>query len=134
MQNKKSLLRYIVSLEYFFMAVVIGAFYFTVTDFAWYWLFVMFFIYELSLLGYTVGNKTGAWLYNAAHTIVGPALLAAIYIATNNQIALFIATTWLFHICVNRAMGYGMKHRAGNVEDTHLGKAKAHKRVARKKK
>lgn len=134
MQNKKSLLRYVVSLEYLFMAVAVGTFYFTVTDFAWYWLFVMFFVYEISVLGYMVGTKTGAWLYNTLHTIVGPAILAAIYIATDNQTILFIATTWLFHICVNRALGYGMKHRTGSVEKTHLGKAKVHKHIARKKK
>ena len=131
MQNNPSLLKHIVSLEYIFMAVAVGAFYFAVTDFAWYWLFIVFFVYDLSMLGYLINNKVGAWLYNIGHSLGGPTLLAIVYIATDNQAALFIATTWLFHIFVDRALGYGMRHRNKSFSETHLGPVK---RYPKKKK
>jgi hypothetical protein len=51
-------------------------------------------------------------LYNAAHSYVGPALLAAAAIVLPSGY-LIGALAWAFHISLDRAVGYGMRTRDG---------------------
>jgi hypothetical protein len=115
------MLKRIISLEYFFAAVLTALFFVTVGKFDWWWLIVWFLIFDISMVGYLINRRIGALTYNTGHSLIGPAILAAIYIVTNNQAVLFITTLWLFHIFVDRALGYGLKHATG-FEHTHLGK------------
>ena len=115
------MLKHIISLEYLFAAVLTALFFVTVGRFDWWWLIVLFLLFDISMVGYVVNQKIGALTYNMGHSLIGPAILAAIYIATNNQAVLFITSLWLFHIFVDRALGYGLKHSTG-FEHTHLGK------------
>lgn len=115
------MLKHIISLEYLFAAVLTALFFVTVGRFDWWWLIVLFLLFDISMVGYVVNQKIGALTYNIGHSLIGPAILAAIYIATNNQAVLFITSLWLFHIFVDRALGYGLKHSTG-FEHTHLGK------------
>jgi len=118
MQN--SILKRIVSLEYLVIAVLIAVFYIVIGGFAWYWLVVLFLLFDISAAGYLVNSKFGAALYNVGHSLIGPGLLAMIYIGTTNQAILFVTLLWLFHIFVDRALGYGLKHSTG-FNHTHLG-------------
>lgn len=118
MQNP--ILKRIVSLEYLIVAVLIAVFYIIVGEFAWYWLIILFFVFDISAVGYFFNPKVGAALYNIGHSIIGPGLLAIIYIGTTNQVILFITLVWLFHIFVDRALGYGLKHST-SFGHTHLG-------------
>jgi phosphoglycerol transferase MdoB-like AlkP superfamily enzyme len=118
MQSK--LMKRVVSTEYLVGAILVAVFYISVGNFAWYWLPVLFVVFDLSAVGYVFNPRIGALLYNLGHSLIGPTLLVAIYIATTNQTVLFIALIWLFHILVDRALGYGLKHTAG-FEHTHLG-------------
>jgi len=115
------MLKHIVSLEYLFAAVLTAIFFVSVGGFDWWWLIILFVAFDLSMIGYAVSNRVGALTYNLVHSLIGPALLAAAYIITNNQALLFITSLWLFHIFVDRALGYGLKHSKG-FEHTHLGK------------
>lgn len=72
------------------------------------------------MVGYLANSKAGALTYNIGHSLIGPALLVAVYIATSNQIVLFASLIWLFHILVDRALGYGLKHTT-SFNHTHLG-------------
>ncbi len=110
----------IVSLEYALAAVLVLAFYVIVGQFDWWWLFVLFLVVDISAIGYGISNRVGAFTYNVGHSIIGPALLAIAYVATDNKTVLFITLVWLFHIFVDRALGYGMKHTKG-FHHTHLG-------------
>lgn len=118
MQSK--LMKRVVSTEYLVAAILVAVFYITVGNFAWYWLPILFVVFDLSAVGYVFNSKVGALFYNIGHSLIGPTLLVAIYIATTNQSVLFVALLWLFHIFVDRALGYGLKHVAG-FEHTHLG-------------
>jgi uncharacterized protein DUF4260 len=51
-------------------------------------------------------------LYNALHSLIGPALLALAAIALGPG-ALIGALAWAFHICFDRSIGYGMRTRDG---------------------
>lgn len=75
---------------------------------------------DLSMLGYLGGPRAGAAFYNAFHTLLGPALLALLGLALG-MAALQVAAVWLFHIAVDRALGYGLK-LPGGFRDTHLGR------------
>lgn len=76
---------------------------------------------DLAMLGYLLGPRIGAASYNAAHMLVGPALAAVVGIGTANEALTWIAIIWLFHVAIDRALGYGLKLSTG-FRDTHLGR------------
>lgn len=118
MQSK--LMKRVVSTEYLVAAILVAVFYISVGNFAWYWLPILFVVVDLSMVGYLASSRLGALTYNIGHSLLGPTILVALYIATTNQTLLFISLIWLFHILVDRALGYGLKHTKG-FEHTHLG-------------
>lgn len=73
----------------------------------------LFLVPDVSLLGYLVGPRAGAWAYNAGHSLIGPALLA--------PFAPALAAIWVTHVGFDRALGYGLKYTAGFTA-THLGR------------
>lgn len=111
----------IVHAEYLFAAVLTAIFFVVIGRFDWWWLIVLFLVFDISMVGYLINDKIGAFTYNIGHSIIGPTILAAAYIFTDNQALFFITLLWLFHIFVDRALGYGMKHTKG-FQHTHLGK------------
>jgi hypothetical protein len=87
---------------------------------AW-WLVVLVLIApDLSFVGYARGARVGAALYNAAHSYVGPALLAGLGLLYGGGTPLAVAVLWVLHIGVDRALGYGLKYPSA-FGDTHLG-------------
>lgn len=72
----------------------------------------LFLVPDLSFLGYLAGPRIGAIAYNAAHGLVGPALLAAFAPA--------LALIWVAHVGFDRALGYGLKYET-RFGATHLG-------------
>jgi len=116
----KTLMQQIVSLESVFAAALIAMFYVSVGGYDWYWLILAFPIFDISMIGYALNPKHGAATYNLGHSIIGPAILSAVYVFTDINWMLFVALLWLFHIFVDRALGYGLKH-ATSFRHTHLG-------------
>jgi len=80
---------------------------------------------DLSFLGYLLGPRIGARVYNLAHTYLVPAVLACLGLWLYPTL-LPVACVWLTHIGVDRALGYGLKSEAG-FQQTHLGRI-GHKR------
>jgi hypothetical protein len=86
------------------------------------WLFAILFLApDLSFLAYFAGPRAGAIAYNAAHTTIGPVLLALAGFLTSYQPAVAIGLIWLGHCGIDRALGYGLKYEAG-FGFTHLGR------------
>ncbi len=79
----------------------------------------LFMVPDLSLLGYLAGPRVGALVYNAAHSLVGPLLLALVGTLALPG-ALPVALIWVAHIGMDRAVGYGLKYGAA-FGYTHLG-------------
>ena len=119
MKNSPAM-KYIVSLEHLIFAVLIAIFFVVVGGFAWYWLIILFFVVDISMVGYLINPRIGAATYNIGHSLVGPGILAILYILSTNQALLFATLIWLFHIAVDRTLGYGLKHTT-SFEHTHLG-------------
>lgn len=76
---------------------------------------------DLSMLGYLVGTRTGARVYNLGHTYLTPLLVCAVGCATHATWLLLTCTIWVAHIGFDRLMGYGLKYETA-FKDTHLGK------------
>lgn len=110
----------VLKLEYLLLAIVTAAIYINL-GFAWYWLVILFLAFDISMVGYLISKEVGAVSYNAIHSVVGPIVLVLAYILFSQEVLLFIALLWFFHIAVDRTFGYGLKHFEG-FHHTHLGK------------
>ena len=98
----------------------LGIWLFARTGASW-WLFgALILAPDLGMLGYLKGPRLGAALYNAAHTLLGPALLAIAGIALDWPMVLAVALIWGAHIGLDRALGYGLKY-SSRFAETHLG-------------
>jgi hypothetical protein len=81
---------------------------------------LLFLVPDLSMLGYLAGRRAGAACYNAAHSYLGPAALAALGMATSTHALAAVACIWAAHVGFDRLLGYGLKYGT-SFGDTHLG-------------
>ncbi|HEY5242881.1 MAG TPA: DUF4260 domain-containing protein [Polyangiaceae bacterium] len=82
---------------------------------------LLFLLPDLSMLGYLAGRRVGAAAYNAAHSYLGPAMLAVLGAAFGAHGLLCLACIWTAHVGVDRLLGYGLKYGT-SFGDTHLGR------------
>lgn len=124
----------IISTEYLLAAVLTALSFVFLGDFhQWWWLFILFPIVDISAFGYLQNARAGALTYNIGHSLIGPAIIMALYIMSSQQWELFVSLVWFFHIFVDRALGYGLKHTEG-FHHTHLGPVGKAKKKATKSK
>lgn len=74
---------------------------------------------DVFMLGYLVNPKLGAALYNFVHTEALPLLAGAVFWELHRTTALAVCMIWLFHIGMDRALGFGLKYPTA-FKDTHL--------------
>lgn len=110
----------VLKFEYLLLAVVTAGI-FLAQGFAWYWLVILYLVFDISIVGYLINKEFGAVIYNIIHSVVGPVILLLSYVIFDGKILLFVALLWFFHIAVDRTLGYGLKHFEG-FHHTHLGK------------
>lgn len=93
---------------------------FHLTGLSWWWFAGLFFLPDISMAGYALGNQIGAVSYNVFHhkgLAIGLYLLG-IYLG---QSLLELSGIILFsHASFDRIMGYGLKYDRG-FKFTHLG-------------
>ncbi|CUA89460.1 Domain of unknown function (DUF4260) [Chelatococcus sambhunathii] len=97
-----------------------ATFAFSLTGAPWWLYAALFFVPDVSFLGYLAGARIGAIAYNALHSHIAPVLLAAVGFALGAQEVLAVAAIWVAHIGFDRTLGYGLKYASGFC-DTHLG-------------
>jgi len=86
------------------------------------WIYaILFLVPDLSFAAYLAGPRVGAIVYNAAHSYMAPMTLMTAGFGLASPLVLSIAMIWLAHIGIDRALGYGLKYRAG-FGFTHLGR------------
>ncbi len=100
--------------------LAIAGLYFQSIHIAW-WLWpVLFLSPDISMLGYLISPRIGAWLYNIAHHKA----IAVVCIAIGWRLSLaplLLTGLLLFaHSSFDRMMGYGLKYE-DSFEHTHLG-------------
>ena len=76
---------------------------------------------DVSMVGYLVNNKVGAWLYNIAHhQSVGLIITLVGYILNQPQV-IFAGLILVGHSSMDRVLGYGLKY-SDDFRNTHLGR------------
>jgi hypothetical protein len=88
------------------------------------WLFAaLILVPDLSMLAYLAGPRVGAALYNAVHSwvLVVALFFLAFYPGSGSPFLLSLPFILGAHIGIDRALGFGLKHRTG-FHDTHLGR------------
>ncbi|MEZ0181080.1 DUF4260 domain-containing protein [Flavobacterium oncorhynchi] len=99
---------------------IFGIFLFNRLNYEWWWFLALILAPDLSMIGYALGNKTGAFLYNLFHH-KGIALLLyglGCYFGIESfQLAGIILFS---HSAMDRIFGYGLKYENG-FKYTHLG-------------
>ncbi|AEI49346.1 DUF4260 domain-containing protein [Runella slithyformis] len=99
---------------------ILAVFLFSRLQYAWWWFPALLLLPDLSMIGYLINTKIGAYLYNFVHhkalgisiTLVGFALTSS---------ALMLAGIILFaHSAMDRIFGYGLKY-TDSFKHTHLG-------------
>lgn len=86
--------------------------------FSWWTFGLLFLTFDISMIGYMLSPKIGAYLYNAVHTYIAPFLLIGAWYFSQNNTALCVALIWFSHIAMDRAIGYGLKLQ--EFKSTHL--------------
>lgn len=98
-----------------------GTWAFSLIGHSW-WLYAALFLApDLSFAAYLAGARVGALVYNAMHTMLAPALVAAVGFTISQPLLLALATIWVAHIGFDRALGYGLKY-GHDFHATHLGR------------
>jgi hypothetical protein len=82
-------------------------------------LVVLFLAPDLAFAGLAAGPRLGAISYDAAHTYVGPILLASVALIVEWSAGVQLGLIWLAHIGIDRALGYGLRYPDA-FRDTHL--------------
>jgi hypothetical protein len=99
----------------------LATFLFGKTGMSW-WLYLLLVLApDLGLLGYLGGPRAGAAIYNATHSLIGPAALAAGGFLFPSFDLIALALIWIAHIGADRALGLGLKYADG-FGFTHLGR------------
>ncbi|KMQ60122.1 hypothetical protein ACM46_17950 [Chryseobacterium angstadtii] len=107
-------------LEYFAF-LILGIFAFGRTELSWWWFAGLFFAPDISMLGYIINNKVGAFFYNLFHHL---GLAIAVYLVGTVLALPYLqmAGAILFsHSAFDRILGYGLKY-PDSFQNTHLGK------------
>lgn len=113
-------MKIILMLEY--VAVFFLATYgFYITGESWWWYFGLFFLPDISMLGYLLSTKIGAFLYNFFHHYGTAIFLWFIGLYFQTVTLQMLACILLAHTSFDRIWGYGLKYE-DNFQNTHLGK------------
>jgi hypothetical protein len=87
---------------------------------SWGWFTALFLVPDVAMLGYLAGPRVGAASYHAAHSYLGPALVALLGASLHLHALPLGACIWAAHVGFDRMLGYGLKY-ATAFGDTHLG-------------
>jgi|SRR5690606_1700831 len=99
----------------------LGIYWFTQLYYAW-WVFpLLLLLPDASMIGYLLGNKVGAFLYNLFHHKGVALLVWIIGVYFKLEVLQLIGLILWSHSCMDRLFGYGLKYPQG-FAFTHLGK------------
>ncbi|MFN1217706.1 DUF4260 domain-containing protein [Chryseobacterium kwangjuense] len=107
-------------LEYFAF-LLLGVLAFKQTDVSWWWFAGLFLAPDLSMLGYLINNKTGAFFYNLFHHLGLAIIIFLIGTFLTLPYIQMIGAILFAHSSFDRLLGYGLKY-PDSFQNTHLGK------------
>ena len=99
---------------------VLGLYYQPIHFSIWLWI-ILFLSPDISMLGYLINTRTGAYAYNLFHHKFIAILIAIIGFYMHNDTTLLVGILLFAHSCFDRVWGYGLKY-TDSFQHTHLGK------------
>ncbi|QKY68362.1 DUF4260 domain-containing protein [Lentibacillus sp. CBA3610] len=102
-----------------FMVLLLTLSLYAFFEFSWLLFFVLLLAPDISMLGYLISNKAGAWIYNLFHTYSMAIAVVLCGLLFVNAIVLAIGLIWTAHIGMDRMIGYGLKYPSG-FNENHL--------------
>ena len=94
---------------------------FSQLPFAWWWFPALILVPDLSMLGYLVNSKIGAYAYNLIHHKAVGIGIGALGFLLHDPTLLLTGTVLFGHSSMDRMMGYGLKY-PDDFTNTHLGR------------
>lgn len=101
--------------------LLLGLFVFSNTGFSWWWFGLLFFLPDLSMLGYVINSKFGAVFYNFFHHFATAVLMFLAGKLLTVQWMEIAGIILFSHAAFDRLLGYGLKY-PDSFSNTHLGK------------
>lgn len=99
----------------------LGVFLFSLLGYSWWWFFGLLLAPDLSMFGYLINEKIGAWTYNLFHHRALSIIVLLVGWFTDSDIVLLAGLILFSHASLDRIFGYGLKYEKG-FKFTHLGK------------
>lgn len=100
---------------------LLGIFLFSRLDFAWWWFPALILVPDLSMVGYLINPRIGAWLYNFFHHKLLAVIIYVLGYYVDSQVFILAGTILFAHSAMDRIFGYGLKYEDA-FTNTHLGK------------
>jgi len=89
-------------------------------QFDWWWFPTLLLIPDLSMIGYLINPKVGAYCYNFVHHKALALLIVGLGFYLSNHCLLLSGIILFAHSSMDRVFGYGLKYIT-SFNDTHLG-------------
>lgn len=104
-------MKILLRLENFLLLIVTLFIYFSIFTYSLPLLFLLLFIFDLSMLGYLFNEVIGAICYNIFHHLTIPIALLLTGIYYSYDFILAFSLIWLIHIFMDRSLGFGLKKK-----------------------
>ena len=104
-----------------FLLFCLSLFLFSQLDYSWGLYALLFLTPDLSMLGYLVNPRIGAWTYNLIHHKGLAIMPHALGFLLTAPWLMFAGTLLFAHSSFDRILGYGLKHE-DSFQNTHLGR------------
>jgi hypothetical protein len=99
---------------------ILGIYLFSLLNYQWWWFLILILAPDLSMFGYIINTKTGAFLYNLFHHRGVAVLVYILGCYLRIEIVQLIGIILFSHAAMDRIFGYGLKYETG-FKYTHLG-------------
>jgi hypothetical protein len=104
-----------------FALFVLSIFLFSRLSYPWWVYPLLFFVPDISMIGYVHDTRLGAWIYNIVHHYGISIGLYLLGFFLGSPLLQLIGVILLGHSSLDRALGYGLKYPDA-FSNTHLGK------------
>lgn len=88
--------------------------------YAWWWFPALLLLPDLSMLGYLINTRIGAYAYNVVHHKGLAIAVGAVGLLVHQPDWMLAGIILFAHSCMDRIAGYGLKF-TDNFKHTHLG-------------